>query len=223
MSKKKISVTKLCEYLSCEDPARREAIIKYQKRPIPDIARRYAIAKKAMMNYITSGYDEKILDAAIDELVLMNPSDLPIGDHSSSIEALELFMSIDLPDLDDCEFELRTHHTATRVDIEGLSVSVNPNIVIRRKRRKQDQVGCIKMNVSKLGKLSEDGLKYLSTLLNSYCIDHIASDSETVRKDLCIGIDCFSENYEIAPKAYIMTMKKVKAGCREIVSRWDMI
>lgn len=222
MSKPKISLNKLGEYLQA-NPQRRKKIVSDAKNPKAFIVTRYGDAREAIKNYFTSGFNEEVLNASIEAHETKDTASVfQEQDQALSIELLEVMLDLDLPDLSD--FSVNTYEGANpKLDISGVDVSVNPDLIIRGDYRGQKVVGAIKLHISKSNQLDEEGAKNVATMLKEFVENHIAKDDEKVHLPLCISVDTFGKSVGTAPKSFKRRMTHISSACEEIALWWDTV
>ncbi len=221
---KKISINKLAEYLDSE-ALRRRRIIEEQKEPLEFIVTRYKEAKKAMIDFIKSGYDENIIDKAIEKLKEKKcVSDFEKNDRKTSIQALESFLEIRFPDII-LDFKIIKPTKKYNLKIKDLQVNINPDLLIKGKYRGKNMVGGIKIHVSKTHPLTEENRKNVATMIHRIIEEKEINkaDMETANLNFCISIDVFNSELDTAPKSYKRRRKNIEFACDEISLIWDRI
>lgn len=222
MSKPKISLNKLGEYLNAT-PQRRRRIVYDAKHPSNFIVTRYTDVRDAIKQYFISNYESSIIEDSIESHnAKVCTTDFQENDKITSIEALELILDAELPDLSD--YVITPYNGANqKVVISGVDVSVNPDLVIRGSHKGKDVVGVIKLHISKNNQLGKEGLQYVTTVLKSFTETNISNKTEVVKSDLCISIDTFGQVYEIAPASFKKRMADITSACEEIALWWDKL
>lgn len=222
MSKPRISINKLGEYLHA-NPQRRKKIVSDSKNPKPFVVTRYGDAREALKSYFVSGLNTNILEASIEAHEGKDPaSEFQEQDQALSIELLEMMLDLDLPDLSG--FSISIYNGANpKLDISGVDVSVNPDLIIRGDYRGQKVVGAIKLHISKSNKLDEEGAKNVAILLKEFVENHIAADDEKVHLPFCISVDIFGQLVGTAPRSFKRRMMHISSACEEIALWWDTV
>lgn len=222
MANPRISLNKLGEYLQA-NPKRRKKIVSDAKNPKPFIVTRYADAREAIKRYFTTNFDEEILNSSIEaHEAKSTSSEFQEQDQALSIELLELMLDLDLPDFSD--FSVCVYTGANpKLNISGVDVSVNPDLIIRGNYRGQKVVGAIKLNISKSNQLDEEGAKNVATLLKEFTENHVAADQEKVHLPFCISVDTFGKSIGTAPKSFKRRMTHISSACEEISLWWDTV
>ena len=222
MSKAKISLNKLGEYLTANS-SRRKRIVYDAKNPKGFIVTRYKSAREAIKEYIISQYDENLM---IDRINILEKkdvdSDFQENDRDTSIEALDHILDSTFPDLSGFHIE-DSNGGNPKVTISDVEVSVNPDLIIRGTYRGKKVIGAIKIHLSKGNILNEEGSKNVSTMIRSFVQDHIAEDDEIVEPKLCLSIDAFGKTCVESPKTFIRRMGYIESACEEIAMWWDKV
>lgn len=222
MSSPRISVNKLGEYLQANS-ARRKRIVTDCKHPKKFITTRYTDAKNAVCQYFMSDYNTDIIDDSIAALEDKEcKSDFQVQDRDLSIELLELVLDGDYPDLSHCDISLYNGDNP-KVNISGVDISINPNLIIRCEKKGQKLIGGLKIHTSKSNSLDEEAGRNISTLIHSFISEHVASDDEKVDLGLCLSVDLPQGSYISAPKSFKRRLNHIAAACEEIVLWWGKV
>jgi hypothetical protein len=218
-SKPRISANKLGEYLKAS-PARRSAIIKDQKYPKKYIVTRYSQARSAIIEFFTEGKgDKQVIETKIQELIEKTyNTEFQLKDFQLSVEALQVFTTADLAFNFNSMDLMKCDQNSNKLSIEGVEISVRPEIILRGKIRKNEFIGAIKIHISKTNQLSADTGQYVSTLL----LDVLKATypNEKVNRQFCITLDIFSGQYFVAPSSFKSVRANIEAACAEIKARW---
>lgn len=219
--KPKISVNKLGEYIK-SSPHRRKTIVRDQKYPKGYIVTRYGSARSAIVDFFVRGRgDKKVIERTIKSLIHKSyDSTFKKQDNELSIKALEIFsktsLSIDL-----------TKHSISKFDsnlnnllIEGVEVTVQPDIIISGSINGNPFVGAIKIHISKTNNLDPESGKYVAALLHKFLEN---SSTTKVRPEFCISLDIFTGRYFIAPRSFKSLRKDIEAACNEIRLLWEQL
>lgn len=218
-SKPRISVNKLAEYIEA-NPTRRKQIVIDAKYPQDFITARYKEVRESIKSFLINDRDEDIALAAIEDLKLKKvKTDFQEQDRNLSIESMEAILEIDLSELDG--LNLSNHDDENKlIDIMGLDISVNPDIIITSNKGKIIQKGALKAHLSKTNQLSEEGQSLVAVLVHEYVSKFLLKKGEISSQKLCFSLDIFSETMLCCPKAYKLRLKRVEAACEEIVLWW---
>lgn len=223
-AKPRFSLNKLAEYEEA-NAARRVTLIEQQKNPANFIAARYVDVRTTLTDFHLFHYgDDEFLVQAIDELSIKSVSTTwQESDRDKSVSALNKFLEMDdKPSLENFTFEPYTGKEKY-IEIEGVRISVNPDVILRGKVRGKEKIGALKFNVSESGSLTEMGQKYVATLLQAFLNEYCVKEGESVSPKHCISIDIFSQSHSSAPKSCKRLMKNIVASCQEINLRWNTL
>jgi hypothetical protein len=214
----RISVNKLAEYLTTNNPTRRLQIIKDAKQPKKFITTRYYDAREAIKEYISKEFDTGILKEAT-QRISEKVADTPFqeDDNFNSILALEAMGNVDVFGGEDSNFKRLSNTGNKLMNISGLDVSVNPDLLVSNS--KTNKVGAVKIHISKNNILNSESLEYVSVLLYAY-LQEIGHNIKEIDTNLCVSVDVFDGNYGICPKSHTRLLNRVSAACEEIVLRW---
>lgn len=216
---KKISINKLAEYLKA-DSVRRRRIIEDQKAPSDFITTRYKDARRAMVNYILNDFDASIIENEIEILsVKIADTDFKENDIKTSLEALKCFMKIELP-TELLKYKRCKPTKKYSIEIKGITLNVNPDVIIKGKLKGQNFIGGIKLNIVKGHSLNENDRKNVATMIHQVLEEKSVSTSNL---NFCISIDVFSKEYDFAPKSYKNRRKQIEYACDELSIIWDSI
>lgn len=216
----KISINKLGEYL-ISPSARREAILKAQKRPPKIIVTRYNGVGEAICNYLSGGMNGEVLLNAIAAIKARKAdTDFKEEDIKLSVGILEKVPSLSLPDFKNLTISRFDQYAA--IKIEGVTINVNPDLIVRGILRNKNVVGAIKLHVVK-GALKREAQSFVALILHQFVDEFIKKDGELAKESLCYSLDVFSNQIEPSPRAVAKKITQIHSACREIASRWPSI
>lgn len=222
MSKPRISINKLGEYIQ-SNPNRRRKIVHDAKYPQNFIVTRYGDAREAIKNYFVSDFDPEILNKAIEDHESKDcNSDFQEQDKALSIESLENALELELPDYSSIVISPYTGDNP-RLEVSGVEISVNPDLMITGKIRNMNIVGAIKFHISKSNQLDTEGSKNVATLLKEFLETYIVQNGEKVDLKYCISVDTFGKTIEQSPKSFKRRMQNISSACEEISLWWDKL
>ena len=220
--KPRISVNKLAEYLEAT-PTRRKKIIYDAKYPSKFIVTRYADIRETITMYFQKGQDENILLSAIAKLEKKKPeTEFQEQDIALSIESLEMLLETDTTALEGLDIEAFTSHNEL-VTISGVDISINPDMVLKKKTGNKTNVGTAKIHLSKNNYLSLESQKIVAALLHDYTQKHISKEAETPNQKLSLSLDVFQQTIECSPTGFKVRMRNIEAACEEIALWWDKV
>lgn len=221
--KPKISVNKLGEYIK-SSPHRRKTIVRDQKYPKGYVVTRYGSARSAIVDFFVRGRgDKKLIEKTIKSLIQKSydsNSTFKKQDNELSIKALEIFSKTSFP------INLNKHSISkfdsdlNNLLIEGVEVTVQPDIIINGSINGKSFVGAIKVHISKTNNLDPESGKYVAALLHKFLEN---SSSTKVRPEFCISLDIFTGRYFIAPRSFKSLRKDIEAACYEIRLLWEQL
>ena len=216
----KISINKLGEYLEA-NPSRRRRIVFDQKNPVAFITTRYNKAREIAVEYFSSNFDEEIILGGIEDIDRdKNSTDFQANDNQKSMEYLERLLDIDLPNFDNLTISKYIGDNP-KVNLNGLEVSVNPDLIVRGILRGKKVVGAIKLHISQSNSLNDESAKNVATILHLFVEQFIAEDDELADIRLCYSIDIFSETIESAPRSFFRRRNYISDACLEIIMWWN--
>jgi hypothetical protein len=227
----RISATKLAEYL-VSDPARQEKIVKDQKLGPKVIIIRYTRVRNAFADsFSSSGIDGSLLGARATEISRLE-SDNPWqqDDNIRSAEALrhleEVAASID------CANATKIHRPADgwpALNINGVRVSVQPELVFSRAHRGITKLGAIILNTGKSESTSLARTNnrftagdYLTVLLYRMLDLRLATIGVPLHSR-CFAIDVFRRATYSAPGSFKTLLRHIEAACRTIALQWPAV
>lgn len=217
----RISVNKLAEYLEA-NVTRRKQIIYDAKYPAAYKSTRYKEAGETIILFLIGSKGEDYVLSIIEDLEKKTPrSDFQDNDNKLSAELLESFLDSDISLLDGCKINICDHDNVL-VDINGVNISINPDLIVVKKINKTTQIGAIKLYLPKT-ELSEEGQKIVATMIYIYVDKNLIQKDEVANLKLCLSFNVFNKHFECAPTAYKLRMRQIEIACEEIALRWDAI
>ncbi|UZR95306.1 hypothetical protein [Chondrinema litorale] len=220
----KISINKLGEFLTANSTRQRKILETFKN---PDENRftytYYSDARKAINAYLQSNFNAEIILKCLDYLRNKGiNNDFLENEKRNSIEALEFVLNTNAINKNLIYSALDIHKK--NIIIEGVDVSVNPDIIIRKVNNKGiNKFGIGKVHISQSTELPEDTSKYISAILYMYAIENIVFDNEQLDNKLCISYDVFRDFTSICPNSIIRITNDIKSGCKNIRAIWDSI
>ena len=103
--------------------------------------------------------------------------------------------------------------------VEGVTISVYPDVLVRRHHRGREVVGGVKLYFSKRHDMGTDGLAIIGSLLHTFIRD-LSRDGEHCATRDCQALDVFAERCACAPTAVVRSRREVEATC--LRNRTDM-
>ncbi len=217
----RISANKLGEYIK-SSPFRRREIVRNQKYPKGFVVTRYNDAKATIIDYfLNQKGDKDQVERKIKSLIQKSyASPFRNQDNSLSIKALEIFQESKTVDL--VKYEVRRYSKdLDKLVVEGVEISVEPEIIIRGAIRGVEFIGAVKIHLSKNHPLDSETGKYVATLLKDFLERN--HPKKNVKPDFCISLDIFTGKYFTAPRAFKSLRKDIEAACYEIKLLWESL
>ncbi|HEY4061167.1 MAG TPA: hypothetical protein VGM30_04665 [Puia sp.] len=222
--KPRISVNKLAEYLESTS-SRRKKIVTDAKYPQEYVTTRYKDAREHIKRYVCKGVDEDAILLVIDAFNSTVPeTDFQKQDNDLSAEVLALMLDMDLGSLSN--FDLKPFEgNNDLLEIAGVDVSVNPDLLITKDNGAETYVGAGKLHLSKSNQLSDESQKIVGVLLYRFTEDFIIPTIENslALPKLCFSIDLFAQTIECCPSSTKMRLRKIEDACEEIALWWNKL
>jgi len=224
----RISANKLAEYV-VSDPSRQKAIIREAKFAKKVMIVRYKKARK----FIPHAFNSNSLD--IDKLVRRAEeiereealSDWQKTDNANSALVLKAIAAL-APDLT-WENARVIHLRIGGLEIAGVKVSVEPELVFSFEHRKIAKVGAIILNTAKGDEKSlarRNGAYCVGDYLSSLLFQTLLAKLNRIGVPLnskCYAVDVFREKIYTAPANYKILNRHLEAACEFIALRWPEI
>jgi len=220
VSKARISVNKLGEYLNAS-PARRRRIVKDQKEPSAYITSRYGDARQEIVSFLEGGMvDEDALASTAAHLRQAPGSDFIRQDKANSADAIEDFLeTADQLNFDGLTVQAMDPTTPANMEIANVTVSVRPEALLRDEVTGA-VVGAVKLHFPKSFPLTDKAPDYVATALREYLAQ--TYDANAVDPKRCYVVDIPTHTVTCATKASKKKMSDVEAACEEINARWQL-
>lgn len=222
-SRPRISANKLAEYIYAT-PSRRKNILKDQKYPPTYQVIRYNEAEKPIARFLSGGTtDYSVLTNAIANLEASpTHTDYQEQKKALNIEAIRGFMGL-LNQLNFNGFKLSLgRHDPTDLHVEGVDISVRPEVIASATKAGRQIIGGIKLSFSKTYPHTRASGQLVGTLIHWYAETHL-NDFGTAHHSLCQVIDVPSSLIHMCPRAIKNRRRDIAAACEEIASRWDSL
>lgn len=220
----KISVNKLGEYIVAS-PLRQRRILEQLKYPEESKygSTAHYDARKAIIRYLCSGFKDKAINLCIKKLEKAVPkSEYQKNMFLASIEALNNVLNSDSIDKN-LSFAAYNGDNP-KIEINGVSISVNPDVVVLSSNRNGISFGALKIHLSKSFTLTEESSKYVAALLY-YFMDNTSCHGIThpLKASNCISYDAFTDRAIVCPNSTKRRIGDIEACCANIASIWDGI
>jgi hypothetical protein len=221
-----LSVNKLAEYIVSKG-ARQRKLLRDRKYPDPDfqMGMFHREASESVRRYIADGCVDAVpIENQIAVLKQQTPGKIgTIRRVNANIDALDRFLDM----LDDLAIEGVPElgsHTAEKITIHGVKISVRPEIIVRGTGPKGKKlVGAIKLHFTKSFPMTLDSAGYVSAVVQEFCKTHLLGPDEVLFSDYCKVIDVGCGKVFPGVKATTARMKDVSAECENISGLWPTI
>jgi hypothetical protein len=232
----RISATKLAEYIVA-DPARKETILKNAKRALKSIILQYGRVRHGLSeSLVTGGISKDILqkyaaEAQADASRLKREEERwERADTLRSADALiHLATVTDQVVIENAKQIHRPQGGWGRLLIEGVKVSVQPDLVFSIEHRGIRKVGAIILNTAKTDTFTLERVSgrfsigdYLTVLVYRLLEERLKG-SGTPLHSKCFAVDVFRKKVYSAPAAHKTLLKNIEAACRTIAALWPTI
>jgi hypothetical protein len=213
-----ISLNKLAEYVSAS-PVRQKAIVQMMK--YGKGVSQYRDAHYHAAQFLSSGQNPALLDAAITNLIGLNSLTYNVY-RERSINALQVFKGM-------CpiNFGTPTYHSVplnahSGLDVEGVYVSVRPDILFTYTTSKGVEMGAGKVYFPAGNSLGNDGGECVSTILYHY-LTLLSPSIGMPKPKHCFSIDVHRHNVCFAPRTHVRMMNNVREACKNYLLKWNSI
>lgn len=225
----RISANQLAQF-AVSDPAKQETIVRNAKKVGRARVTIYQPAKHAIPKCHTpEGFNA---ESIIKQAVRMETTDFsdPFERKCNDLSAASLRVASRLVDQIDCE--------GTRISapprgfdhliIEGVRVSIQPEIVISFTHRGLTKFGGVMFNFAKTestslenGNVKHQAGEYSATLVFLMLSVHFGAKGGP-RNVNCFAVDVYREKVFSAPASYKTMLKNIEASCRSIARQWEV-
>lgn len=220
----RVSLNKLCEFMTARKASRHREILRDQKFP-QDFKRLYhKEACEAIVSCVASNLENvSALDRAIAVLEQQNPEKAGAQRRIiQNIDAIERFkMMLDGLDLQKADPSLGAND-APKLMIQNVAISVRPEIILRGKGKKgADLIGAMKLHFPKTNPLDDESGGYVSAILQEWTKAYLP-DGEAYGP-YCFVVDVGTGRVHPGVKATTNRMRDVEDTCRNIAALWPTI
>lgn len=224
MSAPRISLSKLGEFMITANPARRNRIVYDQRFGNPPVQPQYRHFKDPVVSFLVDGArDPEIIYRAIESLRAKTGTKWVEDDAENTALVLERFLRVVPLFVSAGLTFVEAPHSAS-LNIAGVRVSIQPEILIHAERRGNPVVGAVKFYRVKDDKkqLGDEGGKYAATLLHQWLTTSGPADRRPDPR-LCLFVDCWRGTVTEAPANYRTRMRHASAACEQIAAIWPML
>lgn len=215
-----ISINRLAEYSGATESGRRR-IITEQISPNQFKTPWYQLSKSRMRQSLKANGDLQPIYDGINVLmnrVTNNPRQQ--NDKTVSLEALQRFIQMKLPDiLKEVNYTI-IKPDAKSVIIDDVEVIVAPDLIVKGTLNGKTVIGGIKIHISKAKPFSFTKSVYVATVIHKYLVDQVAKPNEIVMPELCFSLDVFGERITPAPLNSEAILKEISDICSSIKRTW---
>lgn len=227
----RMSANQLAQYLVSE-PSKQEAIVRDAKRVGAVRVAIYEPARKAVHDcHDQTGLNHRLLALEAARMETAVFSDAFVSE-SNRLSAASLKRLLQFPHEIDCKGEkiARPRRGFDQMMIQGVRVSVQPDIVFTAAHRGGASFGGVIMNFSKgeqssLSKATGGRFKagdYAAFLVfQMLALRH--GNQGGPRLEDCVAIDVYRDQIYSAPSAQKTALKNVQAACRTIALQWSAV
>lgn len=219
----KMSVNKLGEFLVAS-PSRQRKIVEQLKYPKENqfAIMGYKDARIAIREYFINDFEESIILACVEKLEKKSPNtDFKKILLKSEIESLELILESE--NINQDLIYLPYTGDNPKLNISGVEVSVNPDLIVKNTMRGNEYIGGLKIHLSKNYKFGEEGSKYIATILYHYVENFVDLKGCKVRNSVNLSYDVFTDMFVICPNSVKKRWGDINAACLTIVAIWNSI
>jgi len=222
MSLSKISINQLAEYNKKRTEKGKLNIIKQQKNPPPYLTPWYRIVKTRIRKSMElNGNLDPILDAIKDLKLRPSGSNWQNNNNKGSINALKKYLTLDFPAIfDHVDYSVFTPKYKSTI-LEGVEVSVSPEIVIKGKLNGKTVYGGVKIHISSGNPFDFRQSQIVSYFIQRYLENQVADNKEQVLPELCICLDIFGERIVPSPGFNKELYEIIVNDCIDIRTKWD--
>jgi hypothetical protein len=217
-SKPEINISKLTEYMT-STPARRQTIVKNQKRKKAFFIDYHNEAKEIISKFISNDInEEKYWEEFYRIKNKKIHTDISEIRQDICLSALEEFEGI-IYDVKFPEYQKKLgDKKQKKATLHRIKLAVNPEILLYN--NEGTAVGAIKILFDKNNREKNKEHEYLSTILLQYM--RVLYDMNIKNTD-CYIIDVFEGTIKNSPMSYKKIMLDIKASCDEIRDLWKRV
>ncbi|WP_345274007.1 hypothetical protein [Flaviramulus aquimarinus] len=217
-----ISVNQFADFSNASEASKRR-IIKQQKDPNKFMVAWYQLPKARIKKSIENNCDLEPIVKGIEELKQRIPKKpRQVLDRTVSLEALNRYASIKLPDLlKSVPYEIIKKVECKSIFLNGVEIIISPDVIFRIKANGKIYLGAVKVHISKNNVFDNIQSRYISSLINKYLKEVVAKEDEEVLEELCLSIDVFGEKVISVPKNLSKSLAEIEVICANVKSVWN--
>lgn len=140
--------------------------------------------------------------------------------NQANADALVAFLDV-ADDLDLDGYSLwRGDPKPSRLDIQGVSVSVRPELLLTSSNRLGELTeGAVKLYINKSHPMFDEAGLYTATMLHHFVDTYPYVDGSCDYRS-CYVVDVFGQRVFSAPRSFKLRRKSIEAACEEIKRAW---
>ncbi|MBE7443536.1 MAG: hypothetical protein HS119_13900 [Flavobacteriales bacterium] len=183
----------------------------------------YSECYKGFIKHMISN---KIEDVLLSQIKIKNSKPVDRNGPTNkrlSLDLIEKYLKINLP-LGFLKFDKNQIKPKLGYFVyEGIEIKVNPELIFEGMDKNGNKtIGAVKFNMNKTKPhLSKQGRLIVATLLRNYLEFHYLPKGYIVDPKLCICVDVYGSNYEIAPSGSDVPFKAMQRIATEIKILWE--
>lgn len=217
-----ISLNQLADFKK-STPAKKRSIIKQQKQPNSFKMAWYQLSKARFRKSIELNGDLEPVLKGIEELRLRIPEKTrQIRDKVVSLEAMQRFLNIKLPDLIKAPLEKIKGVNSKSIIVNGVEVVISPDVIFKIHVGGKFYLGAVKIHVSKNNIFDNEQSRLISSLLYKYLEEVVQDEKCEILPELCLSIDVFGERVVSVPNNYEKSIRDIEEVCEEVKTFWKV-
>lgn len=215
----RMSLNALTDYMTAS-ALRRRRLVSEQKRPRDFQVAYYREAAEAIAAFLVG--DRKALGEGLSQVQpAAGLKEWELGRRLAATEAIRSFQQIG--ELDLSGFQVRRGPQSPRPLQSGfLSISVRPEILLRKTHGDATKTGALKLFFSKSERLGEDRARFGGVVLYRY-LQETSGRAETADYRSRFVVDVFAGLTYQAPRTHKRRWQEIEAACQEIAHIWPTV
>lgn len=218
-----IPLLSLAEYVVAPVDARAKIVSRMLERKNDAAIRHYSRARHEVIQALSSPppHDVALADVAEGFRLGTPTGNWDATDRRISADAVATLLEC-LPELDLGNRPPRARRRWPRVALEGIQVSVAPDLIVRRFGSHTPQVGGVKLRFGSTRSMTPEEGELAATILRVFLQDRLKDPDQKVDPRLCQVIDMGSGQIFRSPRAFRRRMGKVRLACAELRAQWHL-
>lgn len=220
MRKVNLSLNQLAEFSWATEKGKKR-IISQQINPNPVLIPWYQLTKARIRKSLELKGDLGPVYEGIKTLMNRIPTNSrQTNDKRVSIQALERFIQIKLPDiLKNIDYEI-VKPKSKALFISDVEIIVAPDIIIRGIIDGKPVLGGLKIHISKTKPFDQTKSVYISSTIYRFLKEVVATDDDVVMPELCFSLDVFGDRIMSAPQKPEDLYPILEKICEEVKTLW---